>query len=73
VHVRLTPAGYQAFEQHASTEEHAERELLAVLTQEEKQTLADLLRKLVVAVESGPDVTPACTSRTRSRDGSGSQ
>jgi DNA-binding MarR family transcriptional regulator len=55
VHVRLTPAGYEAFEQHASTEDQAEHALLSVLTEEERQALADLLRKLVIAVESGPN------------------
>jgi DNA-binding MarR family transcriptional regulator len=55
VRVRLTAAGYDAFEQHASSEEQGEDALLCVLTAEEKQTLADLLRKLVVAIESGPD------------------
>jgi DNA-binding MarR family transcriptional regulator len=59
VHVRLTPAGYQAFEQHASSEEQGEGALLSVLTPEEKQTLADLLRKLVAGVESGPDAARA--------------
>jgi DNA-binding MarR family transcriptional regulator len=53
VHVRLTPAGYRAFEQHASAEEQGEGALLSVLTPHERQTLADLLRKLVVGVESG--------------------
>jgi DNA-binding MarR family transcriptional regulator len=54
VHVRLTKAGYDAFEQQASREERHEDALLSVLTDEEKQTLADLLRKLVIAVETGP-------------------
>jgi DNA-binding MarR family transcriptional regulator len=53
VHVRLTPAGYEAFEQHATSEGKGEGALLSVLTVDERQTLADLLRKLVVAVESG--------------------
>jgi DNA-binding MarR family transcriptional regulator len=65
VHVRLTPAGYHAFEQHASSEEQGEGALLSVLTPEEKQTLADLLRKLVVAVESGPDAARAFTPPTQ--------
>jgi DNA-binding MarR family transcriptional regulator len=52
VHVRLTPAGYQAFEQHAAAEERGENALLSVLTPDEKQALADLLRKLVAGVES---------------------
>jgi DNA-binding MarR family transcriptional regulator len=62
VHVRLTPVGYDAFEQHASAEEQGEGALLSVLTPDEKQTLADLLRKLVVAVESGPDAAHPVTS-----------
>ena len=65
VHVRLTPAGYQAFEQHAAAEERGENALLSVLTPDEKQALADLLRKLVAGVESAHDPTaPLC------RDGS---
>ena len=55
VHVRLTSAGYQACEQHLAAEDQGEGALLSVLTQEEKQTLADLLRKLVAGVESGPE------------------
>jgi DNA-binding MarR family transcriptional regulator len=54
VHVRLTPAGYKAFEQHASFGETAESTLLAAPSRGEQQTLADLLRKLVIVVESGP-------------------
>lgn len=54
VRVRLTDAGYAAFEQHAASEEADEVALLAVLTAAEQRTLADLLRKLVVAAESGP-------------------
>jgi hypothetical protein len=53
VHVRLTSAGYDAFERHAGTEGRDETALLSVLTEGERRTLADLLRKLVVAVESG--------------------
>ena len=55
VQVRLTPAGFTAFEQHASTEERGEGALLSALTEEERKLLADLLRKLVVAAESGPE------------------
>ena len=55
VHVRLTAAGYDAFEQHASSEESVESALLSALTAEEKQTLADLLRKLVITIESTPN------------------
>lgn len=54
VRVRLTEAGYDAFERHAVSEDRGEHALLAVLTEEEKRTLADLLRKLVEAAESGP-------------------
>ncbi len=55
VHVRLTPAGYAAFEQHASSEGSAESALISALTADEKQTLADLLRKLVITLESAPN------------------
>ena len=61
VQVQLTPVGYLAFEQHVSAEEQGEGALLSVLTPDEKQTLADLLRKLAVAVESGPDAAHAVT------------
>lgn len=54
VHVRLTAAGHQAFEQHARHEEHGEGELLSALTPPERETLANLLRKLVLSVESRP-------------------
>lgn len=50
MHVRLTPAGHAAFEQHASSEGHNEGALLAALTAEEKQALADLLRKVAAAL-----------------------
>jgi DNA-binding MarR family transcriptional regulator len=52
VHVSLTPAGHDAFEKHAANEETAESELLTVLTDRERRTLANLLRKLVFAIES---------------------
>jgi DNA-binding MarR family transcriptional regulator len=52
VHVSLTPAGHDAFEKHAANEETAESELLTVLTDRERRTLANLLRKLVVAIEN---------------------
>jgi DNA-binding MarR family transcriptional regulator len=58
VHVRLTQAGHDAFGQHASSAEHGEGALLAVLSTDEKHTLASLLRKLVIAVESGTDAPP---------------
>jgi DNA-binding MarR family transcriptional regulator len=52
VEVRLTDAGYAAFEKHASTESRGESELLEPLTAEERKVLADLLRKLLVNAES---------------------
>ncbi|MFD4524375.1 MarR family winged helix-turn-helix transcriptional regulator [Streptomyces sp. NPDC058470] len=68
VQVRLSEAGYDAFEQHVATEGEGENALLGVLTAEEKRTLADLLRKLVVAAESGANATgPSPHSPRRSR------
>jgi len=55
VHVRLTAAGHAAFEQHAGSEGRDEGSLLAALTAGEKQALADLLRKLVLAAQQGRD------------------
>ena len=52
VQVSLTPAGYEAFERHAAQEEDTEKKLLAAFTDDEKQSLAALLRKLVVAIEA---------------------
>jgi DNA-binding MarR family transcriptional regulator len=51
VRVRLTEAGYAAFERHAGEENRGEAQLLAALTQPERETLADLLRKMVLAAE----------------------
>jgi len=51
VHVQPTPAGHAAFEQHVSSEGQNEGALLAALTADEKQALADLLRKLVAAID----------------------
>jgi DNA-binding MarR family transcriptional regulator len=51
VHVRLTAAGHAAFEQHAGEEGRGEAALLTALTSDEKQVLAGLLRKLVLALE----------------------
>jgi DNA-binding MarR family transcriptional regulator len=65
VRVRLTDAGIGVFEQHAALEEEGENALLAVLSAAEKQTLADLLRKLVVAAESGADATGPSTHSPR--------
>jgi DNA-binding MarR family transcriptional regulator len=53
VHVRLTAAGREAFERRANSEEEGEAALLSTLTTREKQTLANLLRKLVANVEAG--------------------
>ncbi|WP_238015740.1 MarR family transcriptional regulator [Dactylosporangium sp. AC04546] len=47
VAVRLTEAGSAVFERHAAAEGQAEAALLAGLTPAERQTLADLLRKVV--------------------------
>lgn len=51
VHVRLTPAGSTALVRHLDAEDVGEGALLATLTARERETLAELLRKLVVAVE----------------------
>jgi DNA-binding MarR family transcriptional regulator len=64
VRVRLTEAGHDAFELHAASEEADEVALLAALTAQEQRTLADLLRKLVVAAEGEPD--PPAPRRSRS-------
>jgi DNA-binding MarR family transcriptional regulator len=53
--VRLTEAGHAAFEQQVASEEAGELALLSALTPAERRTLADLLRKLVVAAESSPN------------------
>jgi DNA-binding MarR family transcriptional regulator len=55
VRVRLTEAGNTAFERHAGEESRGEGELLAALTPAERATLADLLRKLVLAAEQTPN------------------
>ncbi|MDX3761179.1 MarR family transcriptional regulator [Streptomyces sp. AK02-04a] len=71
VEVRITDAGYAAFEQHAVSEDRGENALLAVLTPAEKRTLADLLRKLVVAAEaaaSASDPSRPSPRRSRSRE-----
>ncbi|MFG2367527.1 MarR family winged helix-turn-helix transcriptional regulator [Streptomyces mirabilis] len=70
VEVRITDAGYAAFEQHAVSEDRGENALLAVLTPAEKRTLADLLRKLVVAAEAAASASdPSRPSPRRSRSG----
>ncbi|WP_369264663.1 MarR family winged helix-turn-helix transcriptional regulator [Streptomyces sp. R35] len=69
VRVRLTDAGFDAFEQHVVSEDKGENALLAVLSPAEKQTLADLLRKLVLSAESGAYATgpsPCWPKRSRS-------
>ena len=53
VHVQLTPAGFEAFERQASSEENAELAMLSALTPREQRTLANLLRKLLEATETG--------------------
>ena len=55
VHVQLTAAGHAAFEQHTGEEGRGEAALLAALTADEKQILAGLLRKLVIALERPSD------------------
>lgn len=57
VTVRLTPAGNRALESTLGQEEAGETQVFSVLTDREKDTLAGLLRKLVVAVERA-DVPP---------------
>jgi len=47
VEVRLTDAGYHAFDRHAAAENRDETDMLAPLTGPERETLAALLRKLV--------------------------
>jgi DNA-binding MarR family transcriptional regulator len=68
VRVRLTDAGHAAFAAHAAAEDEGEGALLAALTEEERRTLADLLRKLVLAAEGGADApAPAPPGPGRSR------
>ena len=51
VRVRLTDAGHAAFEQQVASEEADELALLEALTPAERVTLAELLRKVVLAAE----------------------
>ncbi|GAA3454446.1 MarR family winged helix-turn-helix transcriptional regulator [Dactylosporangium matsuzakiense] len=51
VHVRLTDAGHAMLTAHISQEGLGESVLLAPLTERERRTLADLLRKMVLAVQ----------------------
>ncbi|MGW5431388.1 MarR family winged helix-turn-helix transcriptional regulator [Streptomyces sp. NPDC004059] len=68
VRVRLTEAGHAAFEAHAAAEDAGEDALLSALTETERRALADLLRKLVVAVEGEPGATaPGSPAPRRSR------
>lgn len=55
VQVSLTDAGRKALDSTMDAEGHVEERMLAVLTDSEKVTLADLLRKVVVGIESAPD------------------
>ena len=52
VRVRLTDAGHTAVESQLDGEDAAEKRILSRLTGSEKRTLADLLRKLVLTIES---------------------
>jgi DNA-binding MarR family transcriptional regulator len=52
VRVRLTGLGYEVFERHSAEENRGEATLLAALSPAERETLAGLLRKLVLAAET---------------------
>jgi len=52
VHVRLTAAGRRAFDRHAKLEGKDEAALLSALSATDQRRLADLLRELVLAVET---------------------
>jgi DNA-binding MarR family transcriptional regulator len=52
VHVRLTAAGRRAFDRHARLEGRDEAALLSALSAAEQRDLADLLRRLVLTIES---------------------
>jgi DNA-binding MarR family transcriptional regulator len=52
VHVRLTAAGRRAFDRHARLEGRDEADLLGALSPADQRRLADLLRELVLTVES---------------------
>ncbi|MGI5241505.1 MarR family winged helix-turn-helix transcriptional regulator [Dactylosporangium sp. CA-139066] len=60
VHVRLTEAGNAVFERQIGREERGEQALLAVLSPAERQTLADLLRKMVIVAEGGAATSRSC-------------
>jgi DNA-binding MarR family transcriptional regulator len=53
VHVRLTEAGHAMLLEHLGGEGRGEAVLLAALSPRERRTLADLLRKMVLAAEAG--------------------
>lgn len=53
VHVALTRAGQDALATAIDAEGETETQMLSVLTAEERRTLADLLRKVVVGIERG--------------------
>ncbi|MBL7258729.1 MarR family winged helix-turn-helix transcriptional regulator [Paractinoplanes lichenicola] len=55
VRVLLTAAGDDAFERHAASENQGESALLATLDPDERETLADLLRKLVLQADQRDD------------------
>ena len=52
VHVRRTAAGRRAFDRHARLEGRDEAALLSALSAPEQRELADLLRRLVLTIES---------------------
>ena len=51
VTVTLTDAGHAVVEKHLAAEEHRERGVLAVLSKREQEQLANLLRRVLVAIE----------------------
>lgn len=53
VRVSLTSPGRRALDAAFGAEGEAEERMLSVLTDRERKTLADLLRKIVVGIESG--------------------
>jgi DNA-binding MarR family transcriptional regulator len=55
VQVSLTDAGRKTLESTMDAEGQVEERMLAVLTDHEKHALADLLRKVVLGIESAPD------------------
>ncbi|WP_426501909.1 MarR family winged helix-turn-helix transcriptional regulator [Dactylosporangium sp. McL0621] len=54
VHVRLTAAGHDTLVRHLGGESHGERVLLAGLDEQDRRTLAELLRRMVLAAEDQP-------------------